>query len=71
MTTENKLVKYQFWVRESLYNEARKIAPNRGDLSDLMRESLELGIAARKQRQRAYQETEPTEITDVREIVTR
>jgi hypothetical protein len=52
---EDKLTKYQFWVRESLYEEARRVAPNRGEMSDLMREGLELAIAAWKQRRDAYQ----------------
>lgn len=44
----DKLVKRQFWVRKSLYEQARALSPNHGDLSELMREGLELAIAARK-----------------------
>jgi len=73
MQPEDKRIKLQFWTRESLYREALAIAPNHGDFSNLMREGLELGIAAWKKRQRELrsQQTEPTEITDVTQIVTR
>lgn len=61
MQPEDKRIKLQFWTRESLYREALAIAPNHGDFSNLMREGLELGIAAWKKRQQERQQTsEPT-----------
>ncbi len=55
---KDPIKKLQFWTRESIYNQMVEVCPNIGDLSDLMREGLEIGIASRKKRLLANQLTE-------------
>jgi hypothetical protein len=59
MESKDPAKKLQFWTRESQYKRLLNVCPNKGDLSELMREGLEIGLSIREQRLAAFRKIEP------------
>lgn len=65
---KNKVVALTVWIEETLKTDLNELAQRRGDVTRMVERGIKREIAAIKAER---QQTEPTEITDVREIVTR